>query len=87
MMKLRQQSTLFFVMPLLAALLSPTLHAGTMGDVSKVALHYPTFINDARYLYAKVKPVLKDISEEDFIAAHAEVARPDWVGEYKSKKS
>jgi len=43
-MKSRQHNTLLFSMPVLAALFSQTLHAGTMGDVSKATPPYPTFI-------------------------------------------
>jgi hypothetical protein len=42
-------------------------------------LHYPKLMDEPTYLYRKLKPILGEISEKDFLLAHKEMLRPDWV--------
>ena len=44
-------------------------------------LHYPKLMDDPGYLYRKLKPILGELSEEAFVAAHRETVRPDWVAQ------
>ncbi len=48
-------------------------------DIPHVFLHFPRFASDARYAFAKLRPVLGAIGEEEFTACFARVARPDLI--------
>jgi acetyl esterase/lipase len=42
-------------------------------------MHYPTVVKDSAYLYAKLAPVLGDITPDQFDVAFQRVVRPEWV--------
>ncbi|MCF8464959.1 MAG: hypothetical protein K9G41_08965 [Flavobacteriales bacterium] len=48
-------------------------------DQAIALLHYPKLMDEPTYLYRKLQPILGEISEETFVAAHKEMLRPDWV--------
>ena len=45
-------------------------------------IHYPKLTKQSRYLYRKLKPVLKDISFEQFDRVFGETVRPELVHSY-----
>lgn len=53
-------------------------------DIPHVFLHFPRFANDAAYAYEKLRPLLGSISQENFGAAFARVARPDLIHSFAS---
>lgn len=48
-------------------------------DQPTLILHYPRLMDDAPYLYRKLRPVLGEITEDVFVAAHKQTLKPDWV--------
>jgi hypothetical protein len=42
-------------------------------------MHYPTIVKDSSYLYAKLAPVLGNITPDQFSVAFQRVVRPEWV--------
>jgi hypothetical protein len=48
-------------------------------------IRYPRLVTDSAYLYEKLKPIVGDVSYDDFEAAHRRTARPDLVTGYNPK--
>ncbi len=42
-------------------------------------MHYPTLVKDSMYLFAKLAPVLGDITPDQFNGAFQRAVRPEWV--------
>lgn len=51
-------------------------------DIPMTLLHFPRFINDAAYLYAKLKFALNDTDYESFQKAFRAVCRPELVHDF-----
>jgi hypothetical protein len=54
--------------------------------VPLTVMHFPKIVTDCPYLYAKLKPVLRDITYESFAAAFAKTARPELVHSFNESK-
>lgn len=48
-------------------------------DQQIALIHYPRLIDDSNYLYRKLQPILGEITEEAFAAAHKQTLKPEWV--------
>ncbi len=48
-------------------------------DQQIALIHYPRLMDDANYLYRKLQPILGEITEEAFAAAHKRTLKPEWV--------
>ena len=51
----------------------------TAHDIPHAFLHFPRFAQDARYTYTKLRPLLGDISHDDFERCFKKVTRPDLI--------
>jgi len=51
----------------------------TAYDIPHVFLHFPRFVQDARYTYSKLCPILGDISYEHFEECFQRVAKPELI--------
>lgn len=48
-------------------------------------IHYPKLVKDPAYLYAKIKPILKDIPFHDFKKVYLETLKPEWVHQFSDQ--
>lgn len=55
------------------------LFAVAGGIVPVTLLRYPRLVNDSGYLYQKLEPIMKGISQTQFDAVFQETVRPEWV--------
>lgn len=52
------------------------------GHIPVTLIKYPRLVHDGSYLYSKLKPILKNITEEDFLRVYDVVAQPDLVHKF-----
>jgi len=55
-------------------------------EIGVTLLNYPQFINEPKYLYNKLQPILKEIEYGNFLEAFNDVVEPSWVNEYRGVK-
>lgn len=48
-------------------------------DQALALIHYPKLMNEPIYLFRKLRPILGDISEEEFVVAHKAIVKPEWL--------
>jgi hypothetical protein len=53
-------------------------------DIPVTLLRYPLLVNDPRYLFARLQPILGDIGYETFEAAFQRAVRPDLVHSFNN---
>jgi len=68
----------------LATQLYKLLFALTKWDISTTLLHFPRFVHEPAYLYARLRPVLPQVRYEDFLAAFRQVAQPQLVHQFSA---
>jgi hypothetical protein len=61
------------------------VHALTKHDVPMIWLHFPRLVQDAAYLYSKLKSVMPDQNWETFSQAFRAVSRPELVHVFEAK--
>lgn len=61
------------------------VHALAQHDVPMIWLHFPRLVQDAEYLYAKLRPALPGKDFTAFASAFRAVSRPELVHDFKSK--
>jgi len=69
----------------LATQLHRLVHTLAKHDVPMIWLHFPRLVQDATYLYGKLKSVLPDQNEETFSQAFRAVSQPQLVHVFEPK--
>lgn len=59
------------------------LHSLSSHDVPVTLINFPLLTKDSKYLYKKLKPILKDIKFKTFDEVYNKVLQPQLVHEYK----
>ena len=61
------------------------VHALSKYDIPYTFLYFPRIVNDPDYLFGKLKPVLKELDYDAFISTFKDVAKPEFVHEFKKE--
>jgi hypothetical protein len=54
-------------------------------DIPITLMRYPRIVRDSQYLYTKLRPILKEITYEQFEQVFNRTVRPEWVHSFNTK--